>query len=61
LIREKGSLTSREYCERVGVSQRTALRDLAELVRTGVLVRTGSRKAAIYRSRPAERAKELSQ
>jgi DNA-binding NtrC family response regulator len=55
-IREKGSLTSREYCERAGVSQRTALRDLAELVRTGVLVRSGSRKAAIYRTKPGEKA-----
>jgi DNA-binding NtrC family response regulator/HAMP domain-containing protein len=55
-IREKGALTSREYCERAGVSQRTALRDLAELVRTGLLIRTGSRKAATYRYKPAERA-----
>src|SRR5262249_36479489 len=59
-IREKGALTSREYCERMGVSQRTALRDLADLVRTGVLVRTGSRKAAIYRTKPGEKASAAS-
>jgi DNA-binding NtrC family response regulator len=55
-IREKGSLTSREYCERAGVSQRTALRDLSELVVAGVLVRSGTRKAASYRSRASDRA-----
>jgi DNA-binding NtrC family response regulator/GAF domain-containing protein len=55
-VREKGSMTSREYCERAGVSQRTALRDLADLVLIGVLVRSGSRKAATYRARQPDRA-----
>jgi DNA-binding NtrC family response regulator len=48
LVGERGSLTSREYCAEAGVSQRTALRDLSELVDKGLLARQGSRRAARY-------------
>jgi DNA-binding NtrC family response regulator len=53
LVRNRGALTSREYCAEANVSQRTALRDLAELVDRGHLVRHGSRRGAIYRLRSA--------
>jgi DNA-binding NtrC family response regulator len=54
-IREKGAVTSMEYSKHAEVSQRTALRDLAELVLRGVLTRAGTRKAATYRVRGAEK------
>jgi DNA-binding NtrC family response regulator len=50
LVRERGTLTSREYCILAKVSQRTALRDLSELVERGFLIRSGSRRGAIYRA-----------
>jgi len=49
VLQTRGALTSREYCSIAGVSQRTALRELAELVSRGVLSRTGTRRAATYR------------
>jgi DNA-binding NtrC family response regulator/GGDEF domain-containing protein len=54
-VREKGSVTSHEYSDHADVSQRTALRDLSELVRRGILVRDGTRKAAIYRVKNGEK------
>ena len=51
LISRKGRATSREYCEAAGLSRRTALRDLQELMQRGLIVREGSRKAAVYRLR----------
>jgi len=48
LASERGTVTSRDYCAKVGVSQRTALRDLAELVGRGLLKRVGSRRGAVY-------------
>jgi DNA-binding NtrC family response regulator/HAMP domain-containing protein len=46
-----GSLTSKRYCEQASISQRTALRDLSELVELGWLVREGTRRGAVYRVR----------
>jgi len=40
-IREKGSITNREYQQMFDVSKRTASTDLANLVKTGVLQKTG--------------------
>ena len=37
--------------EAAGLSRRTALRDLQELMHRGLIVREGSRKAAVYRLR----------
>ncbi|MBX3468939.1 MAG: sigma-54-dependent Fis family transcriptional regulator [Planctomycetes bacterium] len=42
------AVTNREFCAMVGVSERTGLRDLAELVDQGILVRLGKRKGARY-------------
>lgn len=39
LLQEGGTITTREHCERLGVSQATASRDLAGLVETGLVVR----------------------
>ncbi len=44
-----GRCTSREYCELTGTSARTALRDLADLIDRGHLVREGKRRGAVYR------------
>ena len=43
------AVTNREFCAMASVSERTGLRDLAELVERGVLVRLGKRKGARYR------------
>jgi DNA-binding NtrC family response regulator len=42
------AITNREFCAMVGVSERTGLRDLAELVEQGILSRLGKRKGARY-------------
>ena len=41
-------ITTREHCEVQGVSDRTGLRDLKELVKLGLLRKRGSRKSARY-------------
>ena len=43
------SFRSREYFELVGVSPRTGLRDLNDLMERGMLERLGRRRAAVYR------------
>lgn len=49
LVQEKGFITNRTYCEATNTSRSTALRELAELVNEGVLVRCGSGRGAHYR------------
>ncbi len=49
LLVRQGRVTARELVEALGVSRRTVLRDLTELIERGVIVRDGTRKAAIYR------------
>ncbi|MBL4850038.1 MAG: sigma 54-interacting transcriptional regulator, partial [Planctomycetes bacterium] len=46
------SLTNRDYCALVDVSERTGLRDLTHLVKHGLLVRVGRRKGARYEIGP---------
>jgi diguanylate cyclase (GGDEF)-like protein len=48
-LRGVAAIRSREYADLVGVSERTGLRDLQDLVDRGLLVRDGRRKAASYR------------
>jgi DNA-binding NtrC family response regulator len=43
------AVTNREFCAMVGVSERTGLRDLSELVDQGILTRLGKRKGARYK------------
>jgi len=50
------SLTNRDYCALVEVSERTGLRDLTHLVKHGLLVRVGRRKGARYEFGPELRA-----
>ena len=45
------SLTNRDYCSLVEVSERTGLRDLTHLVEAGLLTRIGRRKGARYELR----------
>ncbi|RMG16353.1 MAG: hypothetical protein D6731_06390 [Planctomycetota bacterium] len=52
LRREGGSITNRDYCALVGVSERTGLRDLGHLLEHGLLERVGKRKGARYRLTP---------
>jgi DNA-binding NtrC family response regulator len=49
LMAERTWITTSEYCEIVGVSPRTALRDVRELVERGVIVMEGKRRGARYR------------
>jgi DNA-binding NtrC family response regulator/HAMP domain-containing protein len=49
LLQERGSISTQEYVEVAGVSPRTGLRDLMELVERGVVRRIGRRRGARYR------------
>ena len=49
LIDERGSITTQEYVELAGVSKRTGLRDLTQLVDQGEVERIGKRRGARYR------------
>ena len=49
LIRQRGSLSTPEYVQLAGVSPRTGLRDMNDLVATGLIRRTGKRRGARYR------------
>ncbi|MCE9635128.1 MAG: sigma 54-interacting transcriptional regulator [Planctomycetes bacterium] len=49
LMAERTWITTSEYCDIVGVSPRTALRDVRELVERGVIVMDGKRRGARYR------------
>jgi DNA-binding NtrC family response regulator len=49
LLAERTWITTSEYCEVVGVSPRTALRDVRELVERGVILMEGRRRGARYR------------
>ena len=46
---EREWITNTEYCSLVGVSTRTGLRDLQDLIRRGVLAMEGKRRGARYR------------
>lgn len=48
LIQEQGSLTSNEYCTITGASDRTASRELREMVERGIIVVRGRTRAARY-------------
>ena len=47
-VKRHGQISSGEYQEEVGVEPRTATRDLADLVKIGVLVRHGQKRGAYY-------------
>src|SRR6185436_3321347 len=49
LLGERTWITTSDYCEIVGISPRTALRDVRELVERGVIVMEGKRRGARYR------------
>ncbi len=51
LLSEREWVTNADYCDLVGVSQRTGLRDLQELLERGVIVMEGRRRGARYRLR----------
>ena len=48
LIQECGSITSNEYCETTGASERTALRELRDLVEREIIVVRGRTRSARY-------------
>ena len=48
MLQERGSITSREYAEATGVSERTALRELREMVARGVIAVCGRTRSARY-------------
>jgi ATP-dependent DNA helicase RecG len=48
IIHEKGSINSGEYCAATGASERTALRDLRELVEKGALITRGKKRWLRY-------------
>lgn len=49
LVKQKGSITNKEYQELTRASRRTATRDLSELVERGLLEQAGRTKGADYR------------
>jgi transcriptional regulator with GAF, ATPase, and Fis domain/HAMP domain-containing protein len=49
LVRAEGNLSTQECAAKLGVSSRTSLRDLQELVARGYLERVGKRRGARYR------------
>jgi ATP-dependent DNA helicase RecG len=49
MIRERGSITNREYIEATGVSESTALRELRAMVERGAVVVQGKTRGARYR------------
>jgi diguanylate cyclase (GGDEF)-like protein len=51
----RSGITTAEYVTRLQVSERTGLRDLADLVRRQILSRDGRTKGAVYRLRQPER------
>ncbi len=48
-LQASGSITNRAYMEMMGISSRTGLRDLQEMIKLGLIVRFGSRRAAVYK------------
>ncbi len=48
IVREKGSISTSEYCAATGTSDRTAYRDLQDLVERGLLISRGKKRAARY-------------
>ncbi len=48
LVQERGSISNGEYCLATGTSDRTALRDLADLVEQGILVTKGNKRILRY-------------
>ncbi len=51
ILAEQEWLTNTEYCELVGISTRTGLRDLKELIERGLVAMEGKRRGARYRLR----------
>jgi len=49
LIRQKGSITSRDYSEATGISESTALRELRAMVERGAVVAQGKTRGVRYR------------
>ena len=49
ILSHRDSITNREDSDLVGVSPRTGNRDLLELIRMGLVVKVGRRRAAVYR------------
>jgi DNA-binding winged helix-turn-helix (wHTH) protein len=49
MLADRRFVDNRSYCEITGVSRSTALRELAQLVQEGVLVREGAGRGARYR------------
>lgn len=47
-VHEKGSISTSEYCAVTNTSDRTAYRDLQDLVERGLLVSRGKQRAARY-------------
>lgn len=48
IVQTKGSITNSEYREATGVTDRTALRDLSEMVELGILVSRGIKRSQRY-------------
>lgn len=49
VVRQRGFINNRSYCEITNASRSTALRELADLVRLGVLERVGQGRSARYK------------
>lgn len=50
-VKTNGSIVNKEYQEIAEISERTALRDLEDLVAKGIFIKAGEKKATTYRLR----------
>jgi ATP-dependent DNA helicase RecG len=57
-VRKKGKITNKEYREMLGIAERTALRDLSDLLNKNILEKVGKTgRNAEYLLKPAKPAK----
>jgi ATP-dependent DNA helicase RecG len=48
-VKEKGKITNKDYRTLNNISDRTALRDLEELFKQGILLKEGDKKGTVYK------------
>jgi diguanylate cyclase (GGDEF)-like protein len=51
ILSRRDSITNREFADLTGISARTGIRDMNELIERGLLVKEGRRRGAVYRLR----------
>ncbi|MCU0726593.1 MAG: sigma 54-interacting transcriptional regulator [Planctomycetes bacterium] len=52
ILSRRETITNREFADLTGISARTGIRDMNELIERGLLEKVGHRRGAVYRLRP---------